>query len=684
MSNSSRCETCSKSSLSLLLLRPSVVATDTRLKPPGADQVATDAAAIAGLTPARAPSQSRYVLRLLRAGYVHLYIPAPPPGMKKWLALRVTEQADLVPEDNAWFDQPGAGIVCTRSAHNALGLKVLGLPQAHKISEIWLAYSANLWNDALRAKNAADPQVMQKVSLAGGSPNTFKPSAAALQSKILECALDALRVNGAKDHDFAFTSLSGQAEELATQLERAAAFHPKTKDKELAVVLRDPVGLATELNALRLRRHELATQEIEKPQNAHPLNSSNAVLGLRQVMLDANLARSVDTVSPVMGQGAFRDIMRVQPNPRGWSAGTSWEPLNAREDIAVHGPGMGRVVFPDHAARADAWAKRQTEATWAKMSKCYDEAARSNWVKRFEAKMKAQHYDPLAKYEADWWSATEDAATLAYFKRHFDDQDPNDPKQHPSPGRIYAQESQYIHAPAPIITEKVLNTYLAMLDKPITDDSAVVLRALVGNQQSLFDRVQAFVDEAYAELTTAPGEGEGKRDKAYDLMKGLRENSSVLKKYSWMGDALCAFSLGRCPRSVQRRSAQQGAPSASHRKLAQTLGKLQALWGVQQTVELSLQAALSGQAPKLPVFITKKVSVDEALAVLRTHDAPGMRTSKNQVKGMRRGGLVQLSLLTDSGALRSTHGSVRHRPQDAGQRQRERRPGGGGRNRCGG
>lgn len=678
MSEPTKCETCTKSSLSLLLLRPSVVAHDKRLAPPGSAQVTTDAAAVQGLVPERAPTESRYVVRLLRAGYVYLYIPSPPKGMKAWQIFRVTDQADLVPQGSPWFDQAGASVACTRSEHNALGLKILSIPQAHKITEVWIAYSANLWNDKLLRRNGANPHAMQKLSLGGGSPNTFKPSADALRGKVLECALKELRVNKARDHDFPFFSIDAQVDDLVAQLQRAAAVHPKTAGKELAAVLRDPVGLATELNALRLRRNELASQEIEKPQNVHPLNSSSTLLGLRQSLLDAKLADSFVNVSPLRTRSAYEQSKPSLP------AGTEWQALTREERQLLvkeaSGTGwfsgallspykkvfssadLGRIVYPDHNARAHAWAEEQIKKTWGKIADCYDESARSAWVKGFEAKMKAQQYEPLARFEEDWRGAADDAATLAYFKLHFDPQDPNDPREHHSPGRIYAQESQYIHAPAPITTGEVLDKYLVMQDKPIADDAAVVLRALVGNQQSLFQQVQAFVDEAYTELTTAPGQeagqGEGKRDKAYDLLKGLADKSNVFKKYSWMGDALCAYSTGQL---AALSAAALGAAARTQSlapKLARTLGRLQALWGVQQAVELSLQAALSGQAPKLPVFITMKVSVDEALAALRAHDAPGTRTSKNAVKRMRRGGVVQLSLLTDSETLRAAQGSV--------------------------
>ena len=278
------CDTCHKSTLSLLLLRPSPVAKAAPLKAAGSDSVASDAGLMSGLLPARLPTESRFALRLLRAGYVHVYIPAPPPGMKHWLVYRVTGQADLIAEKNPQFGDPAAGIACTRKIHNPSGPKLLDIPQAHKIPEIWIAYSANLWSDTLRNKNKANPKAMQKISVAGGAPNTFKPTVDNLKSKVLECALPRLTVAGATDHDFAFNSLVDQTGSLATSLEKAAACHAKTKGKELAVVLRDPVGVATELNALRLQRNDIAQQAIAKklaePRNAYALNSSNTLMGL--------------------------------------------------------------------------------------------------------------------------------------------------------------------------------------------------------------------------------------------------------------------------------------------------------------------------------------------------------------------------------------------------------------------
>ncbi|HVK93881.1 MAG TPA: T6SS effector BTH_I2691 family protein [Noviherbaspirillum sp.] len=656
------CDTCNKSTLSLLLLRPSPIAKRGELVPPGTSAVISDDAATAGLLPKRLPTESRFALRLLRAGYVHVYIANPPPGMKHWLVYRVTEQADLVPESSEWFKQP-TNVACTSNNHNIIGMKLLNIPQAHKISEIWIAYSANLWNDTSRSRNRANPEVMQKVALAESSPNTFQPTAANLKSKVLECALASLRISQAVDHDFTFSSMASHVDKLAEQLVRAAACHPKTKGKEMAVVLRDPIGIAAELNALRLRRHELAKKEIEKPQNAHPLNSSNALMGLKSVILDANQLDSYEQVSPLRTKAKF--------DSETWPAGTEWQALTAedRKMLVQRSSGsvllkpykdifersdMGRVIYPDHDERAAAWARKKTEATWSKMAPHYDESERARWVKTFEDRMKAAHYNPLANFEEDWRTAADDERTLAYFKSHFDPHDPNDPLKHHSPGRVYAQENQYINTPAPITTGATLDTYLAMLDKPITDESAVVLRALTGNQK-------AVIDEVHIQLTGDAGT-DGMRDKTYDFLKGLGElkkGGAVLKKYSWMGDTLAAFSVGQL-------TALGGAvlsAAARHPEIGisttRAFGKLQHLWGIQQALELAVQGAVQGQAPKVPVLLTMKVSADDALAVLRARHGQALGTSKSRIKRHRANGIkISLTLLTDTDSLKTVQGNV--------------------------
>ncbi|GAB3541837.1 hypothetical protein GCM10027343_12900 [Noviherbaspirillum agri] len=660
------CDTCNKSSLSLLLLRPSPIAKSGALMPPGAASVTSDDAVTVGLLPKRVPTESRFALRLLRAGYVHVYIPNPPPGMRHWLVYRVTDQADLVPESTEWFKQQ-VNVTCSTSNHNPVGMKLLDIPQAHKISEIWIAYSANLWSDTLRGKNRANPKVMQKIRLAGGSPNTFQPTAANLKSKVLECALSKLSINAATDHDFAFNSMAQQVDKLAENMVRAAACHPKTKGKELAVVLGDPVGIATELNELRLRRQELAKQEIEKPEHAHPLNSSNALMGLKQTLLDENLAASFEQVSPLRTKTAF-DQSKDLP------AGTEWQPLSAEQRqaliksassdnwliAALKSPykttfeqeNIGRVIYPDHEARAAAWARTQTEKTWSQFTGKYDEAKRKEWVGSFEARMKSQHYDPLTKYEADWMGALADERTLAYFKDHFDSADPNTRTKHHSPGTVYAAEVHRAYTPAPQTQGEVLDQYLAMFKESIADEKAVVLRALVANQQWAIDQIASEIDS-------------NKRDKLYDFMKGLVSGAegtaqgTMKAKYSWLGDVVGGYSVGLWGSAVAALSSAMARSPQSVQGWNWLLNRLQGLAMVRQAIDLALQATLQGGSFKVPVLVKVRLPIDEAMQLLRDRAGQDLGVTRSRLKRLKKNqGTIELSLLTDNRTIEQARGQL--------------------------
>lgn len=659
MATTSGCDVCKKSSLSLLLLRPSPISKSPLLLAPGSQKVAADPASVAGLLPSRLPTEARFGLRLLRAGYVHVYIPNPPPRMTHWRVYRVTEQADLVPQEHALFSQPGENIACERPGHIATGMKVLSLPQADKISEIWIAYSANLWNDTLRKKNAGDATVMQHVSLRALGPNTFTPTAQQLKAQVLECALGSYIIDGSAEQDFAFNSVAKGVDQLVAGLTAAAAKHPKTAGKELAVVLRDPVGVAAELNSLRVRRNEPIKREFSKPEIVHPLNSSHVVLGLKKSHVDAADAASFEQVTPV------RSLTEYQQTR--WPPGTTYRemtpeegaellrdrsvilPINRRMQIRDKTVPMVWVFFPDHEERAQAWTKRKAESSWSKFARYHDEDARAAWMKNFETRMKQEHYDSLRKMEEDWFSAAEDAQTVTYFKRHFDPDSQVSPLKPPIDRVTYSHESHLIHVPGPMTAGSVTERYVAMLDKPITSDDAVVLRKFICNKNSM-------LADAHVQLTGDPG-ADGMRDKTFDIMKGYSElvRSPHMPSYGWIGHALALYSVGQL-------SALTGAAlsiAADNPVTTKAIAKLQTLAMFQSMLETAVEAALKGNAPKLPVLIKLKVGADEALAIMAARSGQNLGSSKSRIKQHRAAGrMVTLTLLTDTDAIKAAGGNV--------------------------
>jgi len=670
------CDACNKSALSLLLLRPSPLPKDARLAPIGAQSVRNAGGLVDGLVPVATLAESRYVLRLLRAGYVHVYLPSPPPRMKNWLTYRVTDGADLIAESNPVFEQHPQPPPCSRNGHNAAGMKLLAIPQADKIDTLWIAYSANLWNDKLKARNAANTKAMRQISLQNYGSHDFKPTASALSTQVLECALSAVKVASPKagqpalfdEPQFTFNSLAACVQALAENLENAAACHPKTVGHEMAVVLPDPVGVAAELNAIRLRRHQLFEAELAKPENAHPLNSDAAVAGLKNVFVASNQLNSYDKVSPLCTQAKFASTA--------WPTGTEWVPLTMEDRMhlerlalgdnflaylfmapirsVLENKNLGRAIYPDLEDRAAAWAQQQVDKSWASLAPHVDEAARGQWKAKFNARMKAQHTELLQRFEDDWMAAADASETIQYFHIHFDPQDPNEPGSLPGAGETYASESALIHQPAPF-SEALQEPYLKALDEPIIGDKPVALRALVGNQESVFSLI-------HTQLMGDPG-ATGMRDKTYDFMKGLLGLSAAkptLKKYSWLGFGVAGFATGYL-------SAVSGA--VSNYAMSQSKGlspqmqarllKVQALWGVQRTMEVAAAGALKGGAHAMPVLLYMKVDAQRALEVLRARAGQATGGSRSYIKRQaRQGNKISMALLTDTDALRAVNGSV--------------------------
>ncbi|TVO58818.1 T6SS effector BTH_I2691 family protein [Denitromonas halophila] len=700
MSKNPTCEVCAKSGLSIALFRPSPVAKEIAVAPVVADMLRDAATLVSGLHPGISPTTARPVLRLLRKGYLHVYFEKPLSAGRHWQIYHVTDQAELIPLEMADMINTAGEVVCQRQGHSQATLRSLHIPQAHKTGKVWLAFSANLWSDAIKQQNKADPAVMQCIDvpaiLGGERPaNSFDADAPSLNAYVAECAIPRFKTaRGGALSRFPFVALtdaagngpSAQVSDWASALNNIAAAHPKTSGKQFGLVLADPVGFAIELNDLRLRRYSLALTELEKPDNIHALNSSNALMGLKSVMLDGNLARGWDTVAQVMSGGQFKDIMRVRPNPRGWPEGTRWEPLpDTRENRLKYGHGQGRVVFPDHEERAEAWARRQTEATWSRMSKYYDEEKRAAWIDTFDKRLETTHFKPLEAYELDWLGARQSPAFKRVFERHYDPSDPNNPRMAHRPGLIYAAEVDAALTPQPYTRGKALTQWVAELQKEAANPDALLLRALVGNQAEIIaasDQVYALKDGA------AIGEHlhENRNDKLLDLGKGVVQQAAegkmgataaaLTKRFGWLGDALGGYATsiamsvtGAAAALIDPKTASAiaaGASGLAHLPMDSAAGKallrkVQSIHMVRQTLDMALQGVVQGGGLRTPVLIHRSMPIDEAMDLLRGRADADMGVSRNQLKRLKRGGQknITMSVLTDTKTLAEMGGDTK-------------------------
>jgi hypothetical protein len=630
------CNDCNKSLQSILFLRPSPVAKDKALAPKGSEAVVDSAALAQGFLPERLPTESRTALRLLRAGYLYIYIASPPAGMKNWLVHRITDNADMIAQTNALFSVMPEPAACSRNGHNAMGMRLVGLPGASQISSIWVAYSANLWSDPLKAHNAANPSVMQEVPLNGShTAHTFAPTEANLKSKVLECALPSSAFDATSNNDFAFVNIRVDTAKLADTLTQAAACHPKTKGHEIAVVLADPVGYASELNALRLRRYEMAKREVEKPENAHPLNSSQTLLGMKKTVGDV---RGLNNLAPLISRQSYENLKR-QGGPRIQAA--SWEPIGLTPGCAPVAASLGRLWYAGQKDKLAEQSAQFGQQAWKQIQGAYDESARAAWQAGFDKTLQTQHLDVLERYEMDWLTSCEGSRCKAYFAQHFDENDPNKALQLVSPGHIYALESSRIHTPAPLSTGGVLSQYIALQNKPITDTGSVILRAMVGNQKSVIKLVSE-------QLLGDPNEA-GMRDKTVDLIKGLISDvggEQFKQRYSWLSNVVCRLALLHINATSSAIMAWltvtntiTGPDAGKHYSRIKSLALLGA------SLEQSLQASL-GKKLAIPILLYQHVSLEKASQLL------------GQPNRVSTGGSTMLTLLTDTQAIKAAGGNT--------------------------
>lgn len=606
----------------------------------------SDPALVDGLVPARQPTESRYVLRLLRAGYVYVYLPELPAGFKShWLVWRVMENGDIIPESNSNFDA-NPYVACSRNGHNKAGMKLLEIPKAHLLvgKTLWIAYSANLWNDTIMRRNGANPRAMRPFVIGGENANAFQPTVENLGKHVLECRLNQLSIDGQLHHDFPFCGLTAEHQSLAENLKRAAASHPSTQGKELALVLADPVGVTSELNALRVLRHEQTKADLARPENAHPMASLQMLDGLRQSVIDQAEAGKTEGVTEYMIQWKFETLMYKNGNPRRWPQGTTWELSPDPEIRRRHRHGVGQLVFPDQAEREARWVAWSVEQTWSKYRQYIDETAIATWKDNFEREMRRKHGEPQAKFEADWWAARKDSAFDRYFVLHFDPADGNSPRERHCAGATYAEEACLAMTPQPLADSPVVAEYLAELDRPLEEETAIVLRSIVANQQDLLTLFKEYATEE-------------RQDKLHDLgagvFKELKANlGNVDIKYGWVahiGFGASTLTL------LQSWSAALGGAGAL--ATVERTSLLRSALMVSETLAMARESAAKGTWLKTPVLVSIELTVQEARDLLSQRrtamgNATGDTPSNQRIKQLgRQQGKIHLTLLSDNHQL---------------------------------
>lgn len=645
------CKNCQKTCLSFLPLRPSPVAKDAQLAWHGTSKMPAHAAAKA-VSQGIEPKHSHLVTRLLRWGYLHIYMPKAPTG-KQWRVYHIDNEANLRLLGDGLAQAPAAGTPippCTTAGHDAYGQKLATIPDARAMGTVWLAYSANLWNAKLREQNKANPLAMVPFKPMEGGSNTFKPTQKALQDSVLECAVPALSLglDGKPQNiepNYPFASLVGlghgqhhdgasfdRVQRLAKALQKAAASSPKTAGKELAVVLPDPVGLTAELNDLRVLAERCAMQLTAKDE--HKLQSHFVLQGLANNVADL---RAFNNVAPIVSRSSFMALQKSNPTQM---QGATFESLStgtaagAQEEGRMWTP-KARATFVQQAPKFQALAKQEIESG-------YDLKASEAWVNALNDKT----LQAIAPYESQWLAARNHSSTAQYFSLHFDAAEPNKPSVLPRhcAGSTYVQESSHADGPPPKTSVELLNAYMALYDKNPEDPHAYAVRAMVANQQELLKPLSKALS---GDPNMEAEEGGGMRDKTVDFMKGLLElNNGHLKiKYSWLTDATMTLAMGPMNHLTAAMGTYVALAGSDKLKTQPKLAKLAlnaAAWfGGMNT---ALKSAMTRQTIH-PVMVQAWVDSDLV-------DGSVQGVGKQRKSGKhQRGGKTRVTLLTDTERL---------------------------------
>jgi hypothetical protein len=681
------CNICDhKIGLSILLVRATAIASDAAFAPAEAAGLLTHEASVKALKlpPLQA---SRHALRMLRrGGFVYAWYTRKPRQLAKaWQAFRVHESGALIPESEISWADKASRFACGKNDSHPHDLRTLciQLPEDNPESAgpVWIGFSMNWWNDAMRRRvqaNAAAAGMVKidPLALLGGVPNAFKADAMSIRQHVADFALRSFDHGGTKtginvtsggtepatpfyngDHDKTY----GQAGSLAGVMRRQAAGHPLTAGREFVLAIPDPVGLAADLNGIRVAKNRANQQEWNGNDEWVRSEACHTTLeGLRKSIVVAGMHQSREWGS--------RASQKQWNSVEGRGVPYEWKP-DADGAYAADGSRAGHMtpVGPEAGAigsRLENRGRMLGERNWRKITDQLDMARYTAWPAQ-RADVEKRLADALAPYESDWICAIDGEPLRGCFKHHFDENDAGKLTARASSGLIYASESDLVHFPQPLVHRHAERWTGLILDADITEPRAIALRAMFGNQKSAIDKVQAIL------VGTADRSEGDSRDKTYDLLKGVVTHE-LGQRLNWLHPHLLALSAGGLAASaagvLQLLALASGkSPAPSSGKLKKYLALLSRLTAAQQQLELVVEATRPGGGNKaalsVALLIKTRVDAKTALHMLNGYVPKGQPTIV-----VAHGNTVELQVITDVETALSVQEGRTRPEQLAGQR----------------
>ncbi len=353
---------------------------------------------------------SKYVLRTLRQGFVHVYLGTP--GI--WQSYVVTKDGYLRlladPDDPDWKTDRPMTEACKRDGHN-IPASFITVPPGY--DKVWLAFAEDVWSPTVRAnyEKAPDKRMQQcQISALASAPGKTKHAfeigggKTGLTDLVFEYVDEERKYAERRSYDGGYWSEKGtqktqkghQWQSLHGNFSRAGHGAPLTKfassfaekrsksgkpGKVAAFALRDDVGIVKELNGHTHDR--IQWRQTYCGAIARPLLISQAIVGLKTQISQAT-AKAVEEDETKRKVADKVTTTYVVGNPN-------------------YTPDAVQTVTTTRKERIDA----KNKANWSKLEERYNEAERDKFEKAYVKQM-SDLTERIADCDADWeaWART--------------------------------------------------------------------------------------------------------------------------------------------------------------------------------------------------------------------------------------------------------------------------------------
>jgi hypothetical protein len=585
-----KCKACENSGLPIVFLFHGAVATDTELAPYNASTLASD---LPSVQRAHLPalSHARYVLRSLRPGaYLHIYHEKPPkalqlkaaahnealkkagrptdPDAAHWEVFRVLPGGALVPQEHPHFAQAKPFSCMHEGGAHIHTVMTYRLADAHLAGTIKVAVSGNLWDKTVRDRNKADAAAMTAISipmvLTGGQwPGLMRPNAGWIEQHVADFALDAI------DHarlpsSMPLAKVKGQASHLLKRMSTLSKGHDKTLDKGFFFALPDAVGTAMALAEISLARHKQGLDYVQA--NNHGFAAASRIQMLKQSISQSELSAAqeaqrktpltnADLTDP-LGRPAFSELdqtlLHKLAQSKGWMKVGESRYQSFNDDMGVRGRlpksakffpykdiARGGLVVAPVADMAQINAKQ----AGAKIERLHKTKEMATFLQSYEARL-VRFEKQVHEHDDDRSVVLALPAVAQTMRSHYNTVAVYDRRAVHNPGQTYMAECQRMLAGAGTCSPKLLAHMRQLLQAKPKDDLGWALRAMVGNEQSLFAPMETWLGTSVNWLTSP----DAKLDKAYDTFKSLISDDwagGYLKaKLGWLTPSGIGLSFG--------------------------------------------------------------------------------------------------------------------------------------------